>query len=66
LFLREAPSGRLRVSLRSRGMVDVSLVAQTFGGGGHRLASGCTLDGPLEQAETRLVAEVQHQLDGSV
>lgn len=62
LFLREMPSGRLRVSLRSRDPFDVSLVARHFGGGGHRLASGCTLDGPLEDAEARLVAEVEKRL----
>ena len=59
LFLREMPSGRFRVSLRSREPFDVAKVAQVFGGGGHRLASGCTLDGPLAEAEARLVAEVQ-------
>jgi phosphoesterase RecJ-like protein len=59
LFLREMPSGKLRVSLRSREPYDVSRIAQVFGGGGHRLASGCTLEGPLAEAEERLVAEVQ-------
>ena len=62
LFLREMATGRIRVSLRSRDPFDVSLVAQHFGGGGHRLASGCTLDGPLAEAEARLVAEVERQL----
>lgn len=62
LFLREMPSGRLRVSLRSRDPFDVSRIAAAFGGGGHRLASGCTLDGPLAEAEARLVAEVQRQM----
>lgn len=64
LFLREMPSGRLRVSLRARDPFDVSRVAQAFGGGGHRLASGCTLDGPIAAAEARLVAEVERQLKG--
>lgn len=62
LFLREMPNGKLRVSLRARDPLDVSLVAARFGGGGHRLASGCTLSGPVEQAEAELVAAVQEQL----
>lgn len=62
LFFREMPSGRLRVSLRSRESFDVSQVAQQFGGGGHRLASGCTLDGPPAEAEARLVAAVQQRM----
>jgi phosphoesterase RecJ-like protein len=66
LFLREMPSGKLRVSLRSRDPVDVSRIAAVFGGGGHRLASGCTLEGPLAAAEARLVAEVERHLRGEL
>jgi phosphoesterase RecJ-like protein len=62
LLLREMPSGKIRVSLRARPPADVSLIASHFGGGGHRLASGCTLDGPLPEAEARLVAEAQRIL----
>lgn len=62
LFLREMPSGKLRVSLRSRDPIDVSKVAAEFGGGGHRLASGCTLDGPLVAAEALLVAAVTRHI----
>ncbi len=65
LFLREMPSGKLRVSLRSRNPFDVSLVAAHFGGGGHRLASGCTLDGPPEAAAAALVAETERRLTAS-
>ncbi len=50
VFLRELPEGRLRVSLRSKGKVDVARVAERFGGGGHECASGCSLDGPLTHA----------------
>lgn len=59
IFLREMPTGRLRVSLRSREGIDVSRIAARFGGGGHRLASGCTLDGPIADAEARLVEAVE-------
>ena len=62
VFLRETPKGRFRVSLRSREPFDVSQVAQVFGGGGHRLASGCVLDGPLADAQARLIAEVARRL----
>ena len=49
-FFRELPDGRLRVSLRSKGKLDVARVAERFGGGGHECASGCSLDGPLPRA----------------
>src|ERR1700694_5273204 len=43
-FFRELPDGRYRVSLRSKGQLDVAAVAEQFGGGGHACASGCALD----------------------
>jgi len=60
VFLRELPSRKeFRLSLRSKGEVDVAQVAERFGGGGHRNASGCTLDGPLDEAIERIVAELR-------
>src|SRR6202030_4100418 len=55
LFLRELADGRFRVSLRSKGKLDVAAVAERFGGGGHQCASGCALDGPLPVAAARIV-----------
>ena len=59
-FLRETtgPEGEhhYRLSLRSKGEIDVAQVAERLGGGGHRNASGCTLHGPLEDATGRIVA----------
>src|SRR5271166_986681 len=49
-FFRELPDGRFRVSLRSKGKLDVAHVAEGFGGGGHECASGCSVDGPLAHA----------------
>src|ERR1700731_1327256 len=59
LFFRELPDGRFRVSLRSKGKVDVATVAERFGGGGHQCASGCALDGPLSAATERVLAELR-------
>lgn len=58
VFLRELPDGQFRGSLRSKGEIDVATVAESLGGGGHRNASGCTLDGPLDRA----VALMTHHL----
>lgn len=49
-FFRELPDGRFRLSLRSKGKLDVARVAEGFGGGGHECASGCSIDGPLAHA----------------
>ena len=59
VFLRELPTGnRFRLNLRSKGTVDVAEVAERFGGGGHRNASGCTIDGPIAEAAPLLVSEL--------
>jgi len=49
-LFRELPERRVRLSLRSKGKLDVARVAERFGGGGHECASGCSLDGPLAHA----------------
>ncbi len=59
-LLRELPGGKfLRASLRSKGAVNVAQVAEAFGGGGHRNASGCTVAGPLEEAVRRMEDALQ-------
>lgn len=49
-FLRELPDGRVRLSLRSKGRINVAAIAERLGGGGHETAAGCTLDGPFSRA----------------
>ena len=55
-FLRELPDGSIRLSLRSKGRVDVAAIANELGGGGHLTASGCTLDGPLPRATKQILS----------
>jgi phosphoesterase RecJ-like protein len=58
-FLRELPGHKeFRLSLRSRGSVDVSKVAETFGGGGHRSASGCSISGSHSEVTERVVGQL--------
>ena len=59
LFFREQSDGRYRVSLRSKGLVNVAAVAEAFGGGGHECASGCAVEGPLSVATERLLAQLR-------
>ena len=54
-FFRELPDGRYRVSLRSKGQLNVADIAEQFGGGGHECASGCSMDGPLAIAVSRML-----------
>jgi phosphoesterase RecJ-like protein len=57
LFI-ELKDGRIRCSLRSRGGPDVSEIATKFGGGGHTMAAGTFLPGPLENAKQLILDEV--------
>lgn len=56
MFLRELPDRRVRLSLRSKGRLNVAAVAAQFGGGGHETAAGCTLEGPLPQSLEEILA----------
>ena len=47
-----------RVSFRSRGNVDVNVIAGEFGGGGHRFASGCVVSGMYEEVVEKVVRAV--------
>lgn len=49
-FFKEIGDGEWRVSLRSKGAVDVGAIARWLGGGGHTNAAGCTATGPLDAA----------------
>lgn len=60
VFLREMPeSNQYRLSLRSRFALDVSVIAERFGGGGHRNASGCCMEGSLAEVTQRIVGQLR-------
>jgi len=63
VLFRPGP-GSVRVSFRSRGTVDVSLIAEAFGGGGHHNAAGCTIHGDVDEIRTDLFAEVSRIVAG--
>ena len=57
----ELKDGRIKCSLRSTGTVDVCKIAQKFGGGGHKMAAGTHLPGPLKNAKQLIKTEVEKQ-----
>lgn len=56
--LLETKNELYKVSLRSKGKINVNAVAGEFGGGGHVLASGCVISGPYEEVVERLVRAI--------
>jgi phosphoesterase RecJ-like protein len=65
LFFMEQPRGGVKVSFRSRQDVDVARLAEQYGGGGHKLASGAILETTLAEARTRVLEAVRTLLDAS-
>ena len=59
LLFREIFAEEYRISLRSRGTVDVAEIARAFQGGGHPNAAGCTLGGSLSAVKERVLRAVR-------
>jgi len=62
IFFRETHDDRVRISIRSKGAVNVADIAGKFGGGGHACASGFSLPGSLAQAEKKVLSELRSKL----
>ena len=62
IFMYELAPLQYKVSLRSQGHVDVAEIAAKFGGGGHKRAAGCTMNGTYRDAVNNLSADIEKQL----
>ncbi|HSL94184.1 MAG TPA: bifunctional oligoribonuclease/PAP phosphatase NrnA [Bacillota bacterium] len=62
VLFREIEPDSVRVSLRSKGQVDVSKVAAHYGGGGHARAAGCTMKSSLAVAEQTLLLRLTEEI----
>src|SRR5438105_3156252 len=59
VFFEELADGKVRVSMRSKtDTIDVCVICQTFGGGGHTLAAGARVRGTLAEVEQRVLEEI--------
>lgn len=59
VLFRQTAEAQYKISLRSKGRVDLSGLAQSFGGGGHKNAAGGVLDGSLDEVRTKVISEVE-------
>lgn len=57
-LFREMPSGKIKVSMRSKEDIDVSAIAKQFDGGGHSHAAGCSITGTMGEAKSKIAAIV--------
>jgi phosphoesterase RecJ-like protein len=63
VFFKENGQGDWRVSMRSKGDVDVNAIAREFGGGGHKNASGCSAAGSFEDLKLIFQRKLLDQID---
>jgi phosphoesterase RecJ-like protein len=59
IFFRDLGYGKVKISFRSTGDVDVNRFARQFGGGGHVKASGALVPGTLDEVRDRVVSEAK-------
>lgn len=60
VLFREIEEGFFKVSLRSKGNLDVSIIAQSFGGGGHKNAAGYRIRANYEAARDKLIESLKN------
>ena len=64
IFFKQEKGDEYRVSLRSKGDIDIGAIAKEYGGGGHKNAAGATISGPIEELRKALVEKLETAIDG--
>lgn len=64
VLFKKVSKDRTRVNLRSRSRVDVNRIAKFFGGGGHKRASGTTIECSLPLAEAKVISFIKRYTNG--
>lgn len=63
VFFKEGDDGKIRISFRSRGNIDVNNIALFFKGGGHIRAAGCTVEGTLDEVKERVLSYINSRIE---
>jgi phosphoesterase RecJ-like protein len=63
VFFKQIQGDEYRVSMRSKGEVDIGAVARELGGGGHKNAAGCTVTGTIEAIQETLVRKMEDAVE---
>jgi len=59
IFFRQLSETSFKIGFRSKGAVDVSRLAEGFGGGGHHNAAGCVIDGRIEEVRAKVFSHIE-------
>ncbi|HSA77250.1 MAG TPA: bifunctional oligoribonuclease/PAP phosphatase NrnA [Nitrospirota bacterium] len=66
VLFRQTADAQYKISMRSKGRVDLSGLARSLGGGGHKNAVGSVLDGTLEEVKSKVISEVDKVITAHV
>jgi phosphoesterase RecJ-like protein len=64
VFFKQDEGEQYRISMRSKGDIDIGAVAKSFGGGGHKNAAGCTVSGAIDALQKTFVEKIEEAIDG--
>lgn len=64
VFFKKSEGDQFRVSMRSKGDIDIGSIAKEFGGGGHKNAAGCTVTGPIVALTKTFIEKIDEAIDG--
>ena len=63
VFFKQLEGEKYRVSMRSKGDIDIGGVAKEFHGGGHKNAAGCTVEGGIDTLQKLFVEKIEHAIE---
>jgi phosphoesterase RecJ-like protein len=64
VFFKKSEGDQYRVSMRSKGDIDIGSIAKEFGGGGHKNAAGCAVTGPIDALKKTFIEKIEEAIDG--
>lgn len=62
VMLREEENNKIKISMRSQGVIDVEKIASKYGGGGHKNAAGFCINGDFKIAKNLILKELEEEL----
>jgi bifunctional oligoribonuclease and PAP phosphatase NrnA len=62
VFFKQTDGDEYRVSMRSKGEIDIGAIAKQFGGGGHKNAAGCTVTGPIDALQKTFIERIDQAI----
>jgi bifunctional oligoribonuclease and PAP phosphatase NrnA len=63
VFFKQIEGDEYRVSMRSKGDIDIGAVAKAFGGGGHKNAAGCTVHGGIDALQKLFIDKMERAIE---